>query len=241
MSTPSPFKAPGSIKRSPLPLRKTSSSNVRAFPAKQQRSEETHRKLLSAGLTLLNCGSFEEISIAQIASLAGCSVGSFSLRFRNKDAYFEFLVEGFGDALRTAAQQHLTVDSVQGLSLTQTVHFCVNHYIEVNRMNKGLIRAALLYAMNGSDDWQPIREVGLMLIDSYIDLILGKLRRPDTETARKQLLNGLQIVSSHLVNSISHPVVELSLDHRDLGHWMSEMVLHSLKVTPLTSALKQEK
>lgn len=241
MSTTSPPKALSSSKRSLIALRQTSSPIIKAFPAKQQRSEETHKKLLDAGLTLLNSGSFEEISIAQIASHAGCSVGSFYLRFRNKDAYFEFLVDGLCDALRMEAQQQLTIESVKVLSLAQTVCFCVEHYIQANRKNRGLIRAALLYGMNGSDDWQPIREIGLMLTARYIELMVSKLRRPDTEAARKQLLNGLQIMSSHLINSIAHPVVELSLDHPDLCHWMYEMVMHSLKVTPSKSNYQQEK
>lgn len=240
MSTTSPAKAPSSSQRSLIVLRQTSSPIIKAFPAKQQRSEATHKKLLDAGLTLLNAGSFEEISIAQIASHAGCSVGSFYLRFRNKEAYFEFLVDGLCDVLRMEAQQKLTVESVRGLSLAQTVYFCVNHYIEANRKNRGLIRAALLYAMNGSDDWQPIREIGLMLTARYIELIVSKLRRHDTEAARKQLLNGLQIMSSHLINSIAHPVVELALDHPDLCHWMHEMVMHSLKITPSKSHSQQE-
>jgi AcrR family transcriptional regulator len=211
---------------------RNSAAASKAYPVRQQRSEETRRKLLLAGFTLLNNGSFDDISIAQIASSAGCSVGSFYQRFRNKDAYFEFLVEGISEALRNVARLQLTTDRVRGLSLAQTVQFCVAHYVDINRQYKGLIRAALLYSMNGTDDWQPIRDNGLMLHNRYIELIVTKLKRSDLDTARTQLLNGLQIVSSHLVNSIAHPVVTLSLDHTDLCQWMTEVVMHSLKVSP---------
>ena len=234
LSTHYPSKAPVTIKRNPMVFRKTSSPVIRVFPAKQPRSEKTHKKLRNSGLALLNRGSFEDISIAQVASHTGCSVGSFYLRFRNKEAYFKFLVEGLSDELQTVAQQELTLERVKALSLTQTMYFCVDHFIEINRVNKGLIRAALLYGMNGSDDWQPIRELGLMLSGRYIDLIANKLRRSDAdmETARKQLLIGRQIMSSHLINSIAHPGVEMPLHHPDLGYWMYEIVKSSLKVTP---------
>jgi AcrR family transcriptional regulator len=222
--------------RDSLLQQENSADVIKAFPVKQQRSEETHRKLLQAGFTLLNTGSFDEITIAQIASSAGCSVGSFYQRFRNKDAYFEFLVEGISETLRNVAQQQLTTDRVKGLSLAQTVRYCVEHYVGINRQYKGLIRAALLYSMNGSDDWQPIRDNGLMLHMRYIELIMMKLRRSDLDGARTQLLNGLQIMSSHLVNSIAHPVITLSLDDPDLCHWMHEVVMHSLKVSPALKA-----
>ena len=73
--------------------KKPTEAVVKAFPAKQQRSEQTHEKLLQSGLDLLRDGVFDDISIAQIAARAGCAVGSFYLRFRNKEAFFEFLIE----------------------------------------------------------------------------------------------------------------------------------------------------
>ena len=211
---------------------RTSKSVAKALPVKQQRYGETQKKLLTAGLALLRSGSFDDISIAQISSHAGCSVGSFYLRFHNKAAYFEFLVEGLGEVLRNEAREMLTLNCVRALSLKQTVGFCIDHYIEINRQNEGLIRAALLYSMNGSDDWQPIRDIGLMLHAHYIDLIMSKLRRTDQTAAREQLLIGLQIMSSHLVNSIAHPVIALPLHHPDLSHWLQGVVMHSLNASP---------
>ena len=214
---------------------------VKAFPAKQERSERTHEKLLQAGLDLLQSGNYEDISIAQIAARAGCSVGSFYLRFRNKEAFFEFLIDSISETLQADAKANLTPDKVKPLTLAQTVRFCVEHYVETNRQYESVIRAALQYSIHGSDDWQPVRDMGLMLQAHYIELILGKSRRTSPDEARHQLLVGLQIISGHLVNSIAHPVNTLPLDDPQLSLWLCEVVMHCLKLQPPAHALSNQK
>ena len=215
----------------PLTIGKTTTlALVKAFPVKQQRSEQTREKLLQAGLDLLRCGNYKDISIAQISAQAGCAIGSFYLRFRNKEAFFEYIIESISETLRTGVRVNLTSENTKGLTLAQTVKLCVDHYVQTNRQYESVIRAALHYSINGSNDWQPVRDNGLMLHDHYIDLILGKLRRVAHEEARQQLLVGFQILSGHLINSIAHPVKTLALNDPDLSHWLFELVMHCLKL-----------
>ena len=205
---------------------------VKAFPAKQQRSEQTREKFLQAGLDLLRSSNYPDISIAQISARAGCSIGSFYLRFRNKEAFFEYLIESISDTLKTGVRANLTQANVKGLTLAQTVRLCVDHYVETNRQYASVIRAALQHSINGSEDWQPVRDIGLMLHYHYIDLIVGKSGRVPNDGARQKLLVGFQILSGHLINSIAHPVKTLPLNHPDLGHWLFQVVMHCLKIKP---------
>jgi AcrR family transcriptional regulator len=221
--------------------KKTIEAVVKAFPAKQLRSEQTHEKLLQSGLDLLRDGVFDDISIAQIAARAGCSVGSFYLRFRNKEAFFKFLIESISETLEADLHANLTPESVKELSLAQTVRHCVEHYVETNRQYESIIRAAVQYSINDSDDWQPVRDNGLKLHAHYIDLILSKSRKSDPKEAQQQLLVGLQIISGHLVNSITHPVNNLPLHDPNLSHWLFEVVMHCLKVKPPAPAVLQPK
>ena len=217
--------------------KKTSLALVKAFPAKQLRSEQTRGNLLKAGLDLLQNGLFDDISIAQISARAGCSVGSFYLRFPNKAAFFEFMIESISETLQADLQSNLTKENIKELTLTQTVRHCIDHYVEINRQYETVIRAAMQYSINDSNDWQPVRDNGLKLHHHYIDLILGKLRKPAQKEAQQQLLIGLQIISGHLVNSITHPVNNLPLYDPHLNHWLFEVLMHCLKVKPPTSAI----
>ena len=221
--------------------KKTTEAVIKAFPAKQHRSEQTHEKLLQSGLDLLRDGVFDDISIAQIAARAGCSVGSFYLRFRNKEAFFKFLIESISETLEIDLHANLTQESVKDLTLAQTVRHCVDHYVETNRLYESIIRAAVQYSINDSDDWQPVRDNGLKLHDHYIELILSKSRKPNQEEARQQLLVGFQIISGHLVNSITHPINRLPLHDPNLSYWLYEVVMHCLKVKPPVPAMSQQK
>lgn len=241
MST-SPFATATRIRKSASSIgKKTTQAVIRAFPAKQQRSEKTHEKLLQSGLDLLRNGLFDDISIAQISARAGCSVGSFYLRFRNKEAFFEFLIESISETLQAELQLNLTKESIKGLTLAQTVRYCVDHYVETNRQYESIIRAAVQYSINDSDDWQPVRDNGLKLHDHYIELILSKSRKSNQEEVRQQLIVGLQIISGHLVNSITHPINRLPLHDPNLSYWLYEVVMHCLKVKPPVPAMSQQK
>lgn len=214
--------------------------NVRAFPTKQLRSEKTREKLLQTGKALLSAGGFDDVSIAQIAAASGCSVGAFYMRFKNKKAYFEFLLDRIIDQVRQQAQQALTPDSIKGLTLAQTVQLCVRHHIQVIRTNEGPIRAAMEYSINGSNDWQPIRDAGSWLNALYIDLIIRKCRKPDADQQKEGLLIGLHVIAGHLLNVITHKSAVMPLQHADLEFWLSSIVLHCLKTSP-ANALQQRR
>jgi hypothetical protein len=80
-----------------------------------------------------------------------------------------------------------------------------------------------------------------MLHAHYIYLILSKSRKPNHEESRQQLLVGLQIISGHLVNSITHPVNHLPLHDPNLSHWLFEVVMHCMKVKLPTHVIPQKK
>src|SRR5690348_6009918 len=64
-----------------------------SLPVKQTRARKTRDKLLAAGFKLLRRKHFDELSVADIARTAGCAVGSFYLRFVDKDQYFLAIAE----------------------------------------------------------------------------------------------------------------------------------------------------
>jgi AcrR family transcriptional regulator len=225
--------APVAPSRSPEPADR---DMVRAFPTKQLRAEQTREKLLQTGKTLLATGGFDDISIAQIAAASGCSVGAFYMRFRSKQAYFEFLLDRVVDEVREEALQTLTPERIRGLNLEQTIQLCVSHHIKVVRDHEGLIRAALAYSINGSDDWQPIRDAGVLLNTHYIGLILRKSRMRDKKAATRHLLIGLQIITGHLINAIAHETEVMPLRHPDLPSWLGSIVLHCLRSKPAGTA-----
>ena len=63
---------------------------------KQQRSQDTQRKLLASLHFCLQQKFFEHISIKELADNAGVSVGTFYRRFKNKESLLPMLYQDFG-------------------------------------------------------------------------------------------------------------------------------------------------
>ena len=75
-------------------------------PAMQARSLQKRHDLLKAGRKLLHTRVLEEISIKDICTEAGCTVGSFYSRFEDKEIYFDALIaESCQELLMSAASQ----------------------------------------------------------------------------------------------------------------------------------------
>lgn len=212
----------------------SSPAEVQAYPVRQQRSEKNRDRLLGAGRLLLQHGGFDEMSIAQLAAHAGCSVGVFYQRFRNKQAYFEFLLDASVQEVREQTLAQMDRQAVRTCTLSETVERCVQHYIDIHLQHAGLIRAALQYGINGSNDWQPLRQSGLWLHRHYMNLILGKMRPKHKPHLLEQGLIGFQLISGHLVNSIAHPGNILPLEHPELSVWLSRVLMLCLKSSPVT-------
>jgi len=73
------------------------SKNV--FKPKQQRSQDTQRKLIASLHLCLQDKFFEHISIKELAERAGVSVGTFYRRFKDKESLLPLLYQDFGDDL----------------------------------------------------------------------------------------------------------------------------------------------
>src|SRR5262245_48964862 len=61
-------------------------------PVKQSRARRSRDRLLDAGQRLVAERPFDALSVADITRAAGCSVGAFYLRFRDKDAFLRALI-----------------------------------------------------------------------------------------------------------------------------------------------------
>ncbi len=138
------------------------------LPAKQARSRATRDALVRAGRNLCEIKDFDELSVAEIAASAGCSVGSFYSRFSDKDGFFRALV---GDADRREAADAAPQDPKQPIDamLAEVVTSTLAGY----RRRRGLIRAAIRRSMTEPALWEPYRRRG----HEHADRLVARLQR----------------------------------------------------------------
>lgn len=180
------------------------------LPVKQRRGGHTRDRLLTAGRRLIAKRDFDSMSVAEIAEDAGCSVGAFYQRFRDKDALFGALIAQYvSDAQATtiALFADYNDDRLIGALVTATA--------ERFRGNTGLLRAAIRRRMEDAMVWDPIRRQGYFAADSFIHWLAA--RRGRTLTAAEVIATrfAFQVLYGTLNNAIVNQPGPLDLEDAD--------------------------
>jgi AcrR family transcriptional regulator len=167
------------------------------LPVKQQRGGRTRDRLLKAGQRLIAKRDFDSTSVADIAGAAGCSVGAFYQRFRDKDGFFGALIAQYVSEARAttvALFEKFHDDRLIGaLVLATATRF---------RGNRGLIRAAIRKQLEEPTVWEPIRRQGYFAADSFIAWQAARLGRKLTPSEIIATRFAFQVLYGTLNNAI---------------------------------------
>lgn len=115
-----------------------------AKPPKQERSQNTHDRLIEAAERLVSRGrSWSDIGVQELVKEAGTSVGAFYNRFRDKDALLHILqITLYQEGELTAANAHAL--AALDVPLEALVRAFVSLAVSVYRQQHGMRRALLL-------------------------------------------------------------------------------------------------
>src|SRR5262245_47575905 len=119
-------------------------------PVKQLRGRRSRDRLLNAGQKLVAARPFDALSVADIARAANCSVGTFYLLFRNKDAFFSALIAQY-----LAEGRAETLDLFATYADDRLISILVAKTIARFRRYSGLIRSAIRKRMEDATVWEP--------------------------------------------------------------------------------------
>jgi AcrR family transcriptional regulator len=180
------------------------------LPVKQRRGEQTRDRLLAAGQRLIAQRDFDTMSVAEIAEAAGCSVGAFYQRFRDKDAFFGALVAHYVTAAR-ATTVALYADHDDDRLIGALVRATVMRF----RNNVGLIRAAIRKRMEQGPVWEPIRLHGHFAADGMIGWLGVRRGRPLTPDETMATRFAFQVLYGTLNNAIVNQPGPLDLEDTD--------------------------
>src|SRR3982751_3401491 len=108
-----------------------SAASAHVQPPLQDRSRRTLEKIGRAVEDLLATRSFDDISVADIARRARCSIGSFYARFASKDDLLPYLYERYDADLKPRIQARVAAIDWTSLSLRETVWLVVEHTVDM--------------------------------------------------------------------------------------------------------------
>lgn len=166
---------------------------------KQARGRATLDALIHAGRSLVEVKGFDELTVGEISAAAGCSVGSFYLRFKDKDAFLRALI-----ADMQMEKESLEINDNAGLPV-DAIEVVVHELVARYRRSRGLIRAAIKTSMVDSSIWEPIKRHGYIRADLLI-------RHLGPEFNEQHIRFALQVLYGTLNNTILLSPGPLNLD-----------------------------
>ena len=168
-----------------------------SLPVKQTRARKTRDKLLAAGFKLLRRKHFDDLSVADLAKTAGCAVGSFYLRFVDKDQYFLAIAEVRREQSRGLLEtwyQGATHDSLVARAVARELEFVLEH--------PNFWRAALRKGATDQTFWQEFRELGRQSVVRFLECHAQLLGRELSEEEVERIRFAFQMVRGTLNNTL---------------------------------------
>jgi AcrR family transcriptional regulator len=160
-------------------MKKPVSAAPGARPVLQKRSEKTRDAILTALKQCLHEKGLEGVAVADIAKRAGCSVGAFYGRFRDKDAALEALYA----AEREVLTQALRVESARAVDLDDWARRVVGLALDHASCNRPLLVHAASLDQPSSTIFAAARIANLEITNLLTD-VFSKKFAPGLDPAR---------------------------------------------------------
>lgn len=207
-------------------------------PAHQARSRVKRDRLLHAARELIEERGFEASRITDIAARAGCSVGTFYNRFRDKAALFHALQDAFRRGTETRADTLLDPARWTGRPLADAADTLVADMVAMARARRGFIRAALGRRMAEPETWTAMRDGAAYMTRRFAELCE---RRPaEVGHPRPRVAAGfaVQMIVGTLINAILNEPEPLHLDDARLERELSAMMRGYLGLSENSSSTR---
>jgi len=113
-------------------------------PTRQARSQQTLERLLDSAEALIADKGFDDVTVADLATRAGFSVGAVYSRFRDKRAVLHGVQERFVEEARLTVEAAFDADRWEDASIEEIVGEFVEFLVEIHRERGGVLRELLL-------------------------------------------------------------------------------------------------
>lgn len=135
----------------------------------QQRSRQTLRRILDAFEALLGDKTFEEITVQEICTGAGCSIGTFYGRVQSKERLLDRLRDRVYEEAATQMATLFDPERAAGAALLQMLRQHVESLVTLHIARRGVIRALIVQARRRSEFASYTREFNQNILRRIVD------------------------------------------------------------------------
>jgi len=158
----------------------------------QSRSQRTQESLLNAAAILFSEKGVDATSVADVASRAGCSVGSVYHHFRDKKALLYAVFDRMSEELRATTRDAVAPARWEGASIADIVRGYLEFSLEVGRDRPAFKRAGREASRSDPALREHLAELYSELDQGLTELLLARqdeIGHPDAELATRFVLD----------------------------------------------------
>lgn len=160
--------------------------------------------LYREGRRLLARNDFDQVSISRVSIASGISVGAFYVRFRDKDAFLDFLITNTFAEARLAFEEQADVRYVPNLADVLVRQFSDPEFA-------GIVRAAVKLGFLADRHRAPFDEYRAFVSQHLAELLLADVKNGD----RRQRVATIDSALAILTQCALFPDSEINLDEID--------------------------
>jgi AcrR family transcriptional regulator len=203
-----------------------------ALPAVQRRARATRDAMLSVGRALLQERNFDDVSIADLASANGLSVGSFYGRFRDKASYFALLQQQVtGEWLERGRAALAPARRGEQDARGIVAGVCAT-FVDVMRRDAGFVRASLKHASTYPGSWTLIRQTGGVFIAEVAAVLGPRLTHLPPAQREPRIGFALQMMFGTGVNAVLNDPGPIPLADARLERELARALTGYLEIGP---------
>ena len=174
------------------------------LPVTQARSRNARDRLLTAGEKVFAKLGYDAAHVTDIAQAAGCSVGSFYRRFRDKEAFFKALHHRFTDRHLDSGARFFALPELQDQPTSTVVRTLIANTALIMKRNHGFFRALFQRSLAGAgaDYWPRMRAGTQRHGELLAQLMLERGEGTDRENLAQDCVFILRSVDGSIVHRL---------------------------------------
>ena len=172
------------------------------LPVNQARSRNARDRLLAAGEKVFAKLGYDAAHVTDIAQAAGCSVGSFYRRFRDKEAFFKALHHRFTERNLESGARFFALPEWQEQPTSAVVRTMIENTALIMKRNHGFFRALFQRSLAGAgaDYWPRMRAGTQRQGELLAEFMRGRGEGADRENLAQDCMFILRSVDGAIVH-----------------------------------------
>ncbi|MBL6853948.1 MAG: TetR/AcrR family transcriptional regulator [Alphaproteobacteria bacterium] len=174
------------------------------LPVNQARSRNARDRLLTAGEKVFAKLGYDAAHVTDIAQAAGCSVGSFYRRFRDKEAFFKALHHRFTERNLENGAKFFALREWQDQPTSAVVRTLIENTALIMKRNHGFFRALFQRSLAGAgaDYWPRMRAGTQRQGELLAEFMLARGEGADREDLAQDCIFILRSVDGTIVHRL---------------------------------------